>query len=68
MIPVRRNSILVTHHYPDLGICYRSRQISLATQPIKSITQISVETRHQYGIFAVLAQTSFRGEISGDQW
>ena len=63
-----RNSILMTYHYPDLGICYWSRQISLATWPIRRTTQIWMVTRHQYGIFAVAAQTPFRGEISGNQW
>ena len=31
---------------------------------IRSITQIWVETRHQYGISALVSQTSFRGETS----
>ena len=31
-------------------------------QPIKSATQILVLTRHQYGISAVVSQTSFRGK------
>ena len=33
-------------------------------QPIKSATQILVLTRHQYGISAVVSQTSFRGKNS----
>ena len=35
-------------------------------QPIRSTTQISVVTRHQYRISAFVPQTSFREEISGD--
>ena len=33
--------------------------------PIRSTTQIWVVTRHQYGISALVPQTSFRGETSG---
>ena len=31
-------------------------------QPIRSTTQTWVVTRHQYGISALVSQTSFRGE------
>ena len=41
------------------------KQISLAVRPIRSTTQIWVVTRHQYGISALVSQTSFRGETSG---
>ena len=34
-------------------------------QPIRSTTQIRVVTRHQYGISAVISQTSFPGGTSG---
>ena len=34
-------------------------------QPIRSTTQICVVTRHQYGISALLSQTSFHGDTSG---
>ena len=34
-------------------------------QPIRSITKILVVTRHQYGISALVTQTSFGGETSG---
>ena len=34
-------------------------------QPIRSTTQILVLTRHQYGISALVSQTSFGGETSG---
>ena len=40
-------------------------QISHAVQPIRSTTQIWVVTRHQYGISALLSQTSFGEETSG---
>ena len=41
------------------------KQIFLVVRPIRSTTQIWVVTRHQYGIFAVVSQTSFLGETSG---
>ena len=62
----RRNSILMACHYPDLVsamIGCSARGILL--QPIGSTTQIWVETRHQYGISALISQSSFRGESSG---
>ena len=34
--------------------------------PIRSTTQLWVVTRHQYGISALISQTSFRGDTSGD--
>ena len=46
------------------GNNYSVKQISLAAQPIKSTTQIWVVTCHQYGIFALVSQTSFRDETS----
>ena len=63
----RRNSILMTHHYPDLGSASDwLNQISHAARPIRSTTQIWVVTRHQYGISALVSQTSFCGKTSGD--
>ena len=53
---VRRNSILMTRHYPDLGSALR---------PIRSTTQIWVVTCHQYGISALVSHTSFGKETSG---
>ena len=35
-------------------------------RPIRNTTQIWVVTRHQYGTFAVVRQTLFRGETSDD--
>ena len=62
----RRNSILMTCHYPDLGGAFDwLKQISLTPQPIRSTTQIWVVTHHQYGISALVSQTSFHGETSG---
>ena len=46
------------------GNNYSVKQISLPAQPIKSTTQIWVVTRHQYGIFVLVSQTSFRDETS----
>ena len=51
---------------PDLGSASDwLNQISHAAQPIRSTTQIWVVTRHQYGISALVSQTSFGGETSG---
>ena len=62
----RRNSILMTRGYPDLGRASdRSCRAVNLLQPIRSTTQIWVVTRHQYGISALYSQTSFRGETSG---
>ena len=54
-------------HYPDLAGSASDwlNQISHAARPIRSTTQIWVVTRHQYGISALVSQTSFRGETSG---
>ena len=61
-----RNSILMTRHYPDLGSASDwLNRISQAARPIRSTTQIWVVTRHQYGISALVSQTSFGGETSG---
>ena len=63
----RRNSILMTRHYPDLGSASDwLNQISHAARPIRSTTQIWVVTRHQYGISALVSQTSFGGETRGN--
>ena len=55
----------MTRHYPDPGgvsdLSFRARN---SLQPIRNITQIWVLTRHQYGISALVCQTSFRGETS----
>ena len=62
----RRNSILTTRHYPNLGSASdRRKQISYVARPIRSTTQISEVTLHQYGISAPVSQPSFRGETSG---
>ena len=55
----------MTRHYPDLGSASDwLNQISHAARPIRSTTQIWVVTRHQYGIPALVSQTSFGGETS----
>ena len=62
----RWNSIPITRHYPDLG---RASDWSCCVwnsiQQIRSTTEIWVVTRHQYGISALVSQTSFGGETSG---
>ena len=56
----------MTRHYPDLGNASDwLNQISHAARPIRSTTQIWVVTRHQYGISALVSQTSFGGKTSG---
>ena len=60
----RRNSIMMTRHYPDQGsACDWSCRVGNLIQLIRSTTQIC--TRHQYGISALVCQTSFGGETSG---
>ena len=56
----------MTHHCPDLGsasdwLCHVGNLI----QPIRSTTQIWAATRHQYGISALVSQTSFGLKTSG---
>ena len=61
-----RNSLPMTCHKPDLDSASDwLRQICFVVRPIKSTTQIWVVMHHQYGISAVVSQTSFRGETSG---
>ena len=56
----------MTRHYPDLGSASDwLNQISHAVRPIRSTTQIWVVTRHQYGMSALVSQTSFGGETTG---
>ena len=56
----------MTRHYPDLASSSDwLNQISHAARPIRSTTQIWVVARHQYGIFALVSQTSFGRETSG---
>ena len=53
----------MTRHYPDLGIDSEwLKKISHSALPIRSTNQIWVVTRHQYGISALVSQTSFCGE------
>ena len=62
----RRNSLLMTRHYPDVGSASDwSCRVGNLIQPIRSTTQIWVVTRNQYGISALVPQTSFGGETSG---
>ena len=53
----------MTRHYPDLGSASdRLNQVSHAARPIRSTTQIWVVTRNQYGISALVSETSFAGK------
>ena len=54
------------HHYPNLGSASEwSCRMGKLIQPIRSSTQIWVVTSHQYGISALVSQTSFGGETTG---
>ena len=56
----------MTRHYPDLGSASDwLNQNSHAARLIRSTTQIWAVMCHQYGIFALVSQTSFGGETSG---
>ena len=56
----------MTRHHPDLGSSSDwLNQISHAARPMRSTTQIWVETRHRYGISALVSHTSFGGETNG---
>ena len=56
----------MTRHYPDLGSASDwSCRVGNLIQPIRSTTQIWVVMRHQYGISALVSQTSFGGETRG---
>ena len=62
----RRNSILMTRHYPNLGSASDwLKQISHAAWPIRSTTQFRVVTRHQFGISALVSQTS---QLTSFRW
>ena len=66
---------LYHYQWTKLAVCYAVdpvllligsvNQISDTARPIRSPTQIWVVTRHQYGISALVSQTSFRGETVG---
>ena len=59
----RRKSILMTRHYPDLGIASDwLNQISHALRSIRSTTQNWVVTLHQYGIFALVLRRIWQGK------
>ena len=54
-----RNSILMMLHYPDLSSAFDSLCfVGNVLQPIRFTSQIRVVTRHQYGISALVPQTS----------
>ena len=56
----------MTRQYPDLGSASDwLKLISHAARPIRSTTQFWVEARNQYGISALVSQTSFGGKTSG---
>ena len=55
--------MLMTRHHRDLGSASDwLNQISYKARPTRNTTHIWVVTRHQYGISALVSQTSFCGE------
>ena len=55
-------------HTDDVSLPWSERcfwLVKILLQPIRSTTQIRVVTRHQYGISALVPQTSFPGETIG---
>ena len=62
------STLMMRHYSQDLGSASDwSYRVGNLIQPIRSTTQISVVTRHQYGISALVSQTSFGGETSGNE-
>ena len=56
----------MTCHNPDLGSASDwLKEISQVARPSRSTSQIWVVMRHQYGISALVSQTSIRGETIG---
>ena len=57
----------MTRHYPDLGSASDwLKRAGTSFQPIRRTIKIWVVTRHQYGISALVTQTSFCEGSSGD--
>ena len=59
----RRNSILITCHFPHLGWCFWLVENLL--HPIRSTIQIWVVTHYQHGLSVFVPQTPFRGDTRG---
>ena len=58
----RKNFILMMHHYPDLGSASDWwEKISHVAESIRSTTLTWKVMWHQYGVFALISQTSFWG-------
>ena len=56
----------MTRHYPDLvSVSDWSCRVGDLIQQTRTTTQIWVVPRHQYGISALVSQTSFGRETSG---
>ena len=56
----------MTRQYAGMGsVSDWLKQISRAARTIRNTTHTWVLTRHQYGISALVSQTSFRGKTSG---
>ena len=54
---------MLTCHYSDVGSA--SDWLKFSLNHLEALTQICVVTRHQYGISALVPQTSFYRETSG---
>ena len=62
-----RNSILMACYYLGIWVVLLIGRVTTKRNlfhPIRSTTQISVVTCHQYGVSAVITHTSFCGETS----
>ena len=56
---------MITCHCPDVSSVFNwSCHVGNLLQPIRSTTQIWEVTRHQYGVFALVPQTWFRGKTN----
>ena len=61
----RRNSTLMTCHYPDLyGASYYCWMKICFNQSIRSTSKVCIVRHHQYQISAIIPQTFFGGTIS----
>ena len=55
----------MTCHYPDVSSVFNwSCHVGNLLQRVRSTTQILEVTRHQYGVFALVPQMSFRGKTN----
>ena len=63
-VPLKAGKVLHQLTYRETSIILVEKNCH-AARPIRCTTQIWVVTRHQYGISALVSQTSFGAETSG---